>query len=72
MEHLFFMLIKFIWKALTEKSSSTTQPLAGQQPPPPRAPSAAPTRAADAWEDYRRKQAAMERDVARKSPSNRR
>ena len=68
MEHLIFMLIKFIFKALTNKPSSST-PLTGQTPHPPRTPSAAPANAADAWEAYRQKQAAIERDLARKSPT---
>ena len=69
MEHLIILLVKFILKALTDKPASPP-PLTSQTPRAPATPFARPSEppATDVWAQYRQKQIAMEKELARKAP----
>lgn len=69
MEHLIIWLIHAIVKALTQKPKRQLGPFTGTQPPTPAQPRAHNGPPMDVWADYRRKQAAIERDMAAKSPN---
>jgi hypothetical protein len=69
MEHLIIWLIHAIIKAVTQKPKSESRPAADTSPQisaQPVRPNGPPT---DVWAEYRRKQAAIERDMNAKSPS---
>jgi hypothetical protein len=70
MEHLIILIVKFILKLLADKPSGPSAPLAGQAPRAPTTPFARPSAStpADVWEQYRQKQIAMEKELARKAP----
>jgi hypothetical protein len=71
MEHLIIWLIEAILKALTQRAKPDSRRITGAEPrpaQPARPGGAAPN---DVWADYRRKQAAIEREMMAKSPTTR-
>lgn len=72
MEHLVIWLIEAVIKSLTRRTNPKAPNLVGAQPRVTPSPSAAGSPASspiDVWADYRRKQAAIEREMASKSPT---
>lgn len=63
MEHLILWLIQAILKAVTQKNKPEAR---ANTTPRPLTPTATST---DPWADYRRKQAAIEREMIAKSPT---
>lgn len=72
MEHLVIWLMEALIKALTRRTHPKPRDLVGAEPRPTSAPSAAgapPPSSTDVWADYRRKQAAIDREMLTKSPT---
>ena len=72
MEHLVIWLIEAVIKALTRGANPKSPNLVGAEPRATPTPSAAGNPASsstDVWADYRRKQAAIEREMVSKSPT---
>lgn len=75
MEHLVIWLIEALIKALTRHTRPKPRDLVGVEPRSTPSPSAAGTPSSSSsavWADYRRKQAAIEREMLAKSPTTQR